>query len=58
MFWEGVGHFAANYPLARTKSVGKCRAITAAATAGGTIAAIVSDDESDSDQEGKWRARV
>ena len=58
MLCGGVGHFDADCPLARARPVGKRRTITAVATAGGTIVAIDSDDESDSDQEGKGEARV
>ena len=54
----GVGHFAADCPLAKARPVGKRRAITAAATGGGTVTTIDSEDDSDSDQEGKGGARV
>ena len=61
MYCGGIGHFAADCPQARARPVGKRRAITAAATTGsarGVITAIESEDDSDSDQEGKGGARV
>ena len=73
MYHGGVGHFAADCSLAKARPVGKRRAITAAATTAaatttagttgsasgrGVITAIDSEDNSDSDQEGKERARV
>ena len=68
MYCGGVGHFAADCSLAKARPVGKRRAITAAATitaattgsasGRGVITAIDSEDDSDSDQEGKGGARV
>ena len=63
MYCGGIGHFAADCPLAKARPIGKRRAITAAATTGSTsgrsvITAIDSEDDSDSDQEGKGGARV
>ena len=73
MYCGGVGHFAADCPLAKARPVVKRRAITAApttteatttaATTGstsgrGVITAIDSEDDADSDLEGKGGARV
>ena len=65
MYCGGVGHFAADCPLAKARPVGTRRAITAAATTTtgsacgrGVITAIDSEDDSDSDQEGNGGARV
>ena len=63
MYCGGVGYFAADCPLAKARPVGKCRAITAAASTGSAsgrsaIAAIDSEDDSDSDQQGNLGARV
>ena len=68
MYCLRVGHFAADCSLAKARPVKKRRAITAAATTTvattgstsgrGVITAIDSEDDSDSDQEGKGGARV
>ena len=73
MYCGGIGHFAANCPLAKAWHVGKRSAITAAATttaatttaattssanSRGVITTIDSEDDSDSDQEGEGGARV
>ena len=61
MYCGGIGHFAADFPQAKARPVGKRRAITAAAatgSAGGVITTIDSEDDSDSDKEGKWGAQV
>ena len=48
MYCGGVGHFAANCPLAKARPVAMRRAITAAATGGSTDTTI--DSEEDSEQ--------
>ena len=63
MYCGGIGHFADNCPLAKARPVGKRRAITAVAATGSAsgrsvITAIDSEDDSDSDQEGKGGAQV
>ena len=63
MYSGGIGHFAADCPLAKVRPVGKRSAITAAVATGSAsgrsaITAIDSEDDLDSDQEGKGRAWV